>query len=225
MALTTGALAASAAVGLLSAGVSGYMRNKGNKTQNAFYDYARDVAQSEQHNSIFTSPYGQALLKLQDTQDRKSLDALDNRMVAGGATMENQLAARQSLNEGRDRTNMQLLQYDDANRRAWKNKELDIAGQQAQFNANRYYQAAQDWNQWGGQMAGSLMSLGSTGLLGGAAAGAVNPADVIGSGANVYGGAVAGSGAQINPGQIPSAAEMPIAPGGLRLAPPKTLSV
>lgn len=161
-------LGLAAGASAIGSGVGAYKRNQGNKAQNAYYDYARDVARSEQYNSIFDSPAGKSLLKLQNASDRKALDAINNRAVAGGATMENQLAARQSINENRDRITSQLLQYDDRNRRAWKEKDLALAGQQAQFNANTYYQAAQDWSQWGGQMASSLMSLGSTGLLGGA---------------------------------------------------------
>ena len=208
-------LGLAAGASAIGSGVGAYKRNQGHKAQNAYYDYARDVARSEQYNSIFDSPAGKSLLKLQNASDRKALDAINNRAVAGGAPMENQLAARQSINENRDRITSQLLQYDDRNRRAWKEKDLALAGQQAQFNANTYYQAAQDWSQWGGQMANSLMSLGSAGLLGGmgglgagaasAMAAGVNPADVAGSGANVYNTAVAASRSpQINPGVIPA---------------------
>lgn len=211
-------LGLAAGASAIGSGVGAYKRNQGNKAQNAYYDYARDVARSEQYNSIFDSPAGKSLLKLQNASGRKALDAINNRAVAGGATMENQLAARQSINENRDRITSQLLQYDDRNRRAWKEKDLALAGQQAQFNANTYYQAAQDWSQWGGQMANSLMSLGSAGLLGGmgglgagaasAMAAGVNPADVAGSGANVYNTAVAASQSpSVNYGGIPAARE------------------
>lgn len=177
-------------------------------TGHAYYDYAQDVAKSEQYNSIFNSAYGKSLLELQDTRDRKSLDAMSNMMAAGGGTMENALAARQSINENRDRITSQLLQYDDRNRRSWKEKELDIAGQRANFDMNNYRQAAEDWSQWGGQMASAGMSLMNSGLLGGmgglGAGAAVDAVNVAGSGANVYNAAVAASRSpQVNIGSIP----------------------
>ena len=193
---------------------SGANMRKLKNTGEAYYDYARGVARQEQYNSIFDSAYGKSLLKLQDMRDKKDLDAVQNRAIAGGATVENQLAARQSINENRDRTNMQLIQYDDRNRRAWKEKDLDLAGQQANFRMNNYRQAAQDWNQWGGQMAQAGMSLMSSGLLngmgglGGAASSLVGAADVAGSGANTFNAAVAASQSpSINYGAIPAPPE------------------
>ena len=201
-------LGLAAGASAIGSGVGAYKRNQGNKAQNAYYDYARDVARSEQYNSIFDSAAGKSLLKLQNARDRKDLDAISNRAVAGGATMENQLAARQSINENRDRITSQLLQYDDRNRRSWKEKELDIAGQRANFDMNNYRQAAEDWSQWGGQMASAGMSLMNSGLLGGmgglGAGAAVDAVNVAGSGANVFNAAVAASRSpQVNIGSIP----------------------
>ena len=211
-----GIAAAGATGGAIGSGVN---RRKLKETGNAYYDYAQGVARSEQYNSIFDSPYGRSLLKLQDVRDKKALDALDNQMAAGGGTMENALAARQSVNEGRDRVHSQLLQYDDRNRRAWKEKELDIAGQRANFEMNNYRQAAEDWNQWGGQMANAGMSLMNAGLLSGAGTiGGVDAANVAGSGANVFGAAVSdfkNAPATINYDPIPKAPDVS-SMGGLR---------
>lgn len=213
MLLTTAALIGS---GLAAAGgaIGGAVnKSKAKKTMNAWYDYAEDYAKTQANSSIFDSPYGKSLLKLQDRSDRKALDAVNNQLAAGGGTMENALAARQSINENRDRVTSQLLQYDDRNRRAWQEKGLDIAGQRANYAASNYMQAAQDWNQWGGQMAGSLLSLGSTGLI---------------SGAGAVAGAASAASAGVNPAAIEPAPDYvygPLAPavdtgsmGGLRKA-------
>ena len=215
MLLTTAALigAGLAAAGGAVGGAAN--RSKAKKTTNAFYDYAEDFANTQRNLSSFDTLGGKSLLKISDSNKLKEIAALNNRAVAGGATMENQLAARQALNESQDKMHMQMLQADQKRKDAWDNQLINLKGQQAQFNANRYYQAAQDWNQWGGQMASSLLSLGSTGLLGGlgglgagaasAMAAGVNPADVAGSGANVFNAAVAASQPpQINPGVIPA---------------------
>ena len=115
------------------------------------------------------------LLKAAKQSHADDLDALNNRMVAGGATMENQLAARQSSNEGMDKLYGQLLQGEDARRDSIDAQRMRLEQQHSAALQGGFMQAAQDWSQWGAQTAGAFMSLGSTGLLGdgaGAAAGA-----------------------------------------------------
>lgn len=228
MLLTTAALigAGLAAAGGAVGGAAN--RSKAKKTTNAFYDYAENFANTQRNLSTFDTLGGKSLLKISDQNRLKELAALNNRAVAGGATMENQLAARQSLNESRDKMNMQVLQADQKRKDAWDNQLLSLKGQRADYTANNYLQAAQDWNQWGGQMASSLLSLGTSGLLGGmgglgagaasAMAAGVNPADVAGSGANVFNTAVAASQSpSVNYGDIPAPRDVnKLAPLGKR---------
>lgn len=207
-----GLAAGASAIGSIGSAVN---RKKAKNTMNSWYNYAEDFANTQRNLSTFDTPGGKSLLKIADRNYADNLDAINNRMVAGGATMENALAARQANNENRDKVNMQVLQSDQRRRDAWDNQLLNLKGQRAEYNANNYLQAAQDWSQWGGQMANSLMSLGSTGLLGGAGsvagpasavAAGVNPADVAGSGANVFNAAVAASQSpSINYAPIPKA--------------------
>ena len=171
MGLTAGTIALIGA-GLAAAGAtggaigSGVNRRNALDTKNAWYDYAEDYYKSQMYTSLYDTPGGKALLKLTDNQREDEIDALNNRIEAGGATMENALAARQALNENRDKMDMQVLQADEQNRRQWQNQLLNLKGQRASDTANSYYQAAQDWNQWGGQMAQAGMSLMNAGLLG-----------------------------------------------------------
>ena len=208
----------------IGSGVGAYQKNQAKKDRNAWYDYAEGFANTQRNLSTFDTPGGKALLKISDRNNLKELAALNNRAVAGGATMENQLAARQALNENRDKVNMQVLQADQKRKDAWDNQLLDLKGQRAMANVNDRLQAAQDWNQWGGQMASSLMSLGSAGLLGGlgglggaasSMAAGVNPASVVGSSANVFNEAVAAS----LPGAIQHTNPLGPAPDVNKLAP------
>ena len=160
-----GLAAGASAIGSIGSAVN---RKKAKNTMNSWYNYAEDFANTQRNLSTFDTPGGKSLLKIADRNYADNLDAINNRMVAGGATMENALAARQANNENRDKVNMQVLQADQKRRDAWDNQLLNLKGQRAEYTANNYLQAAQDWSQWGGQMASSLMSLGSTGLLGGA---------------------------------------------------------
>ena len=108
-----------------------------------------------------------SLLKAARDNYAEGLDALNNRMVAGGATMENQLAAMKSANEGMDRLYGQILQGEDARRDRISGQLLSLEDRHSGAVQGSYMQAAQDWQQWGGQVAQAGMSLGSSGLLGG----------------------------------------------------------
>lgn len=152
----------------IGSGVGGYYRNQANKAMNSWYDYAEGFANTQRNLSYLDTAGGKAEQKLINRNYRDSLDSINNRMVAGGATMENALAARQANNESRDKMNMQIVQADQKRKDAWDNQLLNLKGQRANYTANNYMQKAQDWNQWGGQMASSLLSLGTSGLLGGA---------------------------------------------------------
>ena len=163
--LSTGALIAAGVIGAAGAGMSAYKRSQALDAQNAFYDYAEDVVNANRNGTLFDTPGGKALLKLTDRTSKDTQDAIDNRMLAGGATFENALAARQANNENRDKLNMQILQADDQNRRMWERELLTLRGQRANATASSYQAAAQDWSQWGAAGAQMALGLGSTDLL------------------------------------------------------------
>ena len=164
-----GAAAAGSTIGAIGGAAN---RESARNASNAWYDYAEDFSRSQAASNIFDMPGTKALLKINDKNNADSLDAVSNQMMAGGATMENALAARQSVNERRDKVNMGLIQADQSRREAWNRQLMDIKGQRAKDEANSYLQAAQDWNQWGGQMAQAGMSVLNAGLLGGLGSGA-----------------------------------------------------
>jgi len=198
----------------IGSGVGAYQKNQAKKDRNAWYDYAEGFANTQRNLSTFDTPGGKALLKISDRNNLKELAALNNRAVAGGATMENQLAARQALNENRDKVNMQVLQADQKRKDAWDNQLLDLKGQRAMANVNDRLQAAQDWNQWGGQMASSLMSLGSAGLLGGAGS-ITDAASAVSAGALPVGAGVAGSSYEVFNNAVNASRTPSIKLGGL----------
>ena len=173
MVLTTGALLGAAAISALSAGVGAYKRGQAADTQNAFIEWAKANNRSRYYEDPTTGE--RALLKTarQDRQDAN--DAINNMMVAGGATMENALAARKASNERFDKFNNQLIAANQARRDRLDEQLVGLNQQQANLQANNYLQAAQDWNQWGQQTAGALLSYGSTGLLGGTGASTAIP--------------------------------------------------
>lgn len=181
----------------------------------AWYDWADAENRSQFYRGL--TPGEAALLKSVNQDREDSNDAINNMLIAGGATTENALAARKASNERFDKFQGQLLEADAARRDRLDAQRMQLRQQRAGNTANNYLQAAQDWNQWGQQTAGSILSLGSTGLLNGAGAAAgaagINPVDVAGSGANVFNTAVADSlSPSINYAPIPKASAL----GGLR---------
>ena len=170
MVITTGALLGAAAVKALSAGMGAYKRRQGVEAQNDFIEWAKANNRSRFYYDPTTGE--RALLKTakQDRQDTN--DAINNMLVAGGATTENALAARKASNERFDKFQNQLLSANQARRDRLDDQLVGLNQQQANLRANNYMQAAQDWNQWGNQTASAILSYGSTGLLDGAGAAA-----------------------------------------------------
>ena len=165
--LSTGALIASGLIAAAGAAGSAIKRNQGLETQNAFYDRAADLLNSQYYMDPLTTVGNRSLLKQAKKNYGDNLEALENRAVAGGATMENALAMRQKSNESMDKLYGTLLQGEDARRDRIDNQKLQLAGQRANMESNAYYQAAQDWSQWGAAGAQAALSLGSTSLLDG----------------------------------------------------------
>ena len=149
-----------------SAGLSAYNRAKADKERQASYENARSYLNSLYYRDPLSTVGNQSLLKAVRQNHADELDAIQNRSVAGGATMENQLAARQASNEGLDKVYGQLLMGEDARRERIDQQRLALDQQNSAAIQSSYRQAAQDWQQWGAQTAGAMMSYGSTNLLG-----------------------------------------------------------
>ena len=160
--ITLGLAAGGALIGAIG---SASNRRRGRDTTNAYYDYAEDFINSQAHSSIFDTAGGRALLKNAKSAYADNLEATYNRAVAGGATQENLLAARQANNELLDKVQMQLLQSDEARRNAWEKESLNAKANRANALASSYYQAAQDWQSWGAQIGNAALAFGSSNLL------------------------------------------------------------
>lgn len=191
MALTTALLigGTAAAIAASTAGAIGSAINnrKAQEERTRIYNQSKNFLSSEYYRDPLSTTGNRALLKSLDQRLRDQNDALENRAVAGGATMENQLAARKANNETMSNVYSNLLMGEDARRQAINQQKLQLDQQYSQGTQMSFLQNAQNWQAWGAQMGQAGLSLASAGLLGGAgsAAGAV--------------GASAGSGTQFAP--------------------------
>lgn len=141
-------------------------RARAREEETANYQRARSYLDSLYYRDPLSTVGNKALLKTVRENYADGLDALNNRMVAGGATMENALAARQAQNESLDKVYSQLLMGEDARRDRIDAQRMALDDRHSQAVQNGYREAAQDWQSWGSQMASAALSYGSSELLG-----------------------------------------------------------
>ena len=173
--MTTAALiSAGIAAAAATAGAAGSAANRKKAQEEELRNYtqAKDYLNSMYYRDPLSTVGNRSLLNAARQNYADGLDALNNRMVAGGATMENQLAARKSANEGMDKLYGQLLMGEDARRDRIAAQRMQLDNQHSSAVQTGYLQAAQDWQNWGSQMANAAMSYGSSQLLGGGGLGA-----------------------------------------------------
>lgn len=167
--ISTGALIASLAASGIAAGASAYKRNQARQEELANYQNAKAYLNSMYYRDPLTTVGNRSLLKAMKDSHRESLDAINNKLAAGGATVENQLAAMKANNASMDRAYTQLLKGEDARRDRIDAQRMALDNQHSAAVQTGYLQAAQDWQNWGAQAANAAMSYGSSQLLGGAA--------------------------------------------------------
>ena len=167
--ISTGALIASLAASGIAAGASAYKRKQAQDEETRNYQNAKAYLNSMYYRDPLTTVGNRSLLKAMKDSHKESLDAINNKMTAGGATVENQLAAMKANNTSMDRAYTQLLKGEDARRDRIDAQRMALDNQHSAAVQSGYLQAAQDWQNWGAQAASAAMSYGSSQLLGGAA--------------------------------------------------------
>lgn len=169
MALTTALLiggAALAAAGATAGAIGSSVNNrKAQEERTRIYNQSRNFLSSEYYRDPLSTTGNRALLKSMDQRLRDQNDALENRSVAGGATMENQLAARKANNETMSNVYSNLLMGEDARRQAINQQKLQLDQDYSRGTQASYLQSAQNWQTWGAQMAQAGMSAATSGLL------------------------------------------------------------
>ena len=160
-------LLGSAAVSGLSAFASARNTRKARDEEQAAYERNKLALDADLYRSPLESISNKALLKTMDERLRDMRDAEENRAAAGGATMENRLAAMDSANQTLSGTYTNLLLGEDARQQHIRNQQLALENQHSQNVANNYLQNAQNWQQWGAATSQAFGNLGSAFALGG----------------------------------------------------------
>lgn len=170
MAISAGTLAliglGVAAAGATAGAIGSSVNNKNAQDERErMYKQSREFLDSEYYRDPLSTVGNKVLLKQAKKTYNDNLDSINNRMVAGGATVENQLAARQANNEGMDRLYGSLLQSVDARRDSLRQQRLQLDQNNSAAIQAGYYQNAQNWQSWGSQISQAGMSLATSGLL------------------------------------------------------------
>ena len=158
-----GIAAAGATAGAIGSSVN---NRKAQEERTRIYKQSKDFLNSEYYRDPLSTTGNKALLKSLDQRMKDQNEALENRAVAGGATFENQLAARKANNETMSNVYNNLLMGEDARRQAINQQKLQLDQNYSQGVQMSFLQNAQNWQSWGAQMAQAGIQFGASGLLG-----------------------------------------------------------
>ena len=135
--------------------------------EQANYANQQNALNAEKYRDPLSSVSNKALLKQLDERIEDNSEALENRAIAGGATFENSLAAKQASNKAIGDVVTGMMQGEDSRKAGYTNSLLQLDTQHAATQIAQQQAAAQNWANWGNAMSGSIQNLGSTYLLGG----------------------------------------------------------
>lgn len=144
-------------MGLAGALGQSFSNAKGMKIQQEAYQNNRSRLLTDLYTNPLDSVSNQALLRQLDERIEKNNDAVLNRAVAGNATFENTLAAKQSGNEAMTNAYSNLLQAEDQRRRSLNNQLLALDTQNAQANIAAAQANGKAWNDWGSTLASGML--------------------------------------------------------------------
>lgn len=147
--------------------LSSQKQQRASAIEQANYANQQNVLNAEKYRDPLSSVSNKALLKQLDERIDKTSEALENRAIAGGATFENSLAAKQASNQAISDTVSSMMQGEEARKASYTNSLLQLDTQHAANQIAQQQAAAQNWANWGNAMAGSVQNLGATYLLGG----------------------------------------------------------
>lgn len=165
--LTIGLIAGGvSALGSLGGAIgSSINTKKARNEENRYYQYGKEFLNSEYYRDPLSSVGYRSLIKSFDDRRRDEVEGMRNRAIAGGATVENQLAAMNALNRTESDFNAKLLQSVDARRQSLDAQKLSLEGQHSQNVRNNYLQDAYNWQAWGSAFGDAAMNVGNAFLL------------------------------------------------------------
>jgi hypothetical protein len=133
---------------------------KANELAESNYDKARGLILTERSANPIDSITNKALLSKFDRRMRRTDEAIQNMAAAGGATIENTLAAKQASNEAMADMYSGILQGETARRDAFTQQLLNLDMQRTGQQMAAKQASGQAWSSLANGIAGGLTTLG-----------------------------------------------------------------
>ena len=171
----------SAAISALASGITaGVGAAKNKKSQKILDDLKSENEQrylQEMHRGALDNDGARAYLKRLDSEMEKRDKALENSVVATGATHENALAQKQANNEVMSDAIAGLVEREDARKSDVENRYINTKASLAQGQINQNAAVANNWAQLGQGISSAAGSLASAYMMDGNLIGTNPPAN------------------------------------------------
>lgn len=149
-------------VSAIGAGINAAQNAKANEIAENHYNTTRDRLLTDMYANPLDSVANKALLSQMDRRLNKREEAINNQAIAGGATFENTLAAKQASNEAMADVVSGIMQGEQARQDAFRNQLLDIESQRTQQQMASKQQSGQNWMNLANSLSGGLSVLGAS---------------------------------------------------------------
>lgn len=147
-------------ISAIGTGIQASQNAKANRLAQDNYNRTRDVLLSDKYTNPLDLVANKALLSQMDRRLNKREEAIENQAAAGGATVENVLAAKQASNEVMADVVSGLMQGETARQDAIRNQLLNVDSQRvAQQMATKQVSGA-NWANMFGNVSSGLTDLG-----------------------------------------------------------------
>lgn len=147
-------------ISAIGTGIQASQNAKANRLAQDNYNRTRDVLLSDKYTNPLDLVANKALLSQMDRRLNKREEAIENQAAAGGATVENVLAAKQASNEAMADVVSGLMQGETARQDAIRNQLLNVDSQRvAQQMAAKQVSGA-NWANMFGNVSSGLTDFG-----------------------------------------------------------------
>ena len=147
-------------ISAIGTGIQASQNAKANRLAQDNYNRTRDVLLSDKYTNPLDLVANKALLSQMDRRLNKREEAIENQAAAGGATVENVLAAKQASNEAMADVVSGLMQGETARQDAIRNQLLNVDSQRTAQQIAAKQASGANWANMFGNVSSGLTDLG-----------------------------------------------------------------
>lgn len=147
-------------ISAIGTGIQASQNAKANKLAEQNYNRTRSLLLSDKYTNPLDLVANKALLSQMDRRLNKREEAIENQAAAGGATVENVLAAKQASNEVMADVVSGLMQGETARQDALRNQLLNVDSQRTAQQMAAKQASGANWANMFGNVSSGLTDLG-----------------------------------------------------------------